>query len=48
MGKIDRCAVSGCNNDRLFAEKYILKFSFARKARVNTEQEPPWAFHNTP
>ena len=27
-GKKDRRAVCGCNNDRLFAEKYTLKFSF--------------------
>ena len=26
--KKDRCAVFGCNNDRLFPEKYTLKFSF--------------------
>ena len=30
-GKKDRCAVFGCNNDRLFAEKYTLKFSFCPK-----------------
>ena len=27
--KKDRCAVFGCNNDRLFPEKYTLKFSRA-------------------
>ena len=31
MGKKVRCAVFGCNNDRLFAEKYTLKFSFCPK-----------------
>ena len=31
----------GCNNKRLFPEKYTVKFSFARKARVNTERVPP-------
>ena len=41
MRKNDRCAVFGCNNDRLFPEKYTLKFSFSRKARVNTERVPP-------
>ena len=41
MGKKDCCAVFGCNNDRLFPEKYALKFSFAPKAQVNTEQVPP-------
>ena len=29
--KIDRCAVFGCNNDRLFPEKYTEKFSFCPK-----------------
>ena len=29
-----------CTNDRLFPEKYTLKFFFARKACVNTEQVP--------
>ena len=24
-GKKDRCAVFGCNNDRLFPEKYLVK-----------------------
>ena len=37
MGKRDRCAVFVCNNDRLFPEKYTVKISFARKARLNTE-----------
>ena len=33
MGKKkDRCAVFGCNNDRLFLEKYTLKFSFCPKS----------------
>ena len=32
MGKIDRCALFGCNDDRLFAEKYTLKFSFCLKS----------------
>ena len=31
MGKKDRCAVIGCNNDRLFPEKYTVKFSFCPK-----------------
>ena len=32
MGKRDRCAVFGCNNNRPFAEKYTLKFSFCPKS----------------
>ena len=31
-GKEDRCAVFGCNNDRLFSEKYTLKFPFCPKS----------------
>ena len=31
MGKKDCCAVFGCNNDRLFPEKYTVKFSFCPK-----------------
>ena len=31
----------GYNDDRLFPEKYTLKFSFARKERINTEPVPP-------
>ena len=31
-GKKDRCAVFGCNNDRLFPEKYTLKFPFCPKS----------------
>ena len=30
-GKTDRYAVFGCNNDRLFPEKYTMKFSFCPK-----------------
>ena len=41
MGKKDRCAVFGCNNDRLFPEKYTVSSLFASKAYVNTEREPP-------
>ena len=33
MGKKDRCAVFGCNNDRLFPEKYTMKFSFCPISR---------------
>ena len=32
MGKRDRGAVFRCNNDRLFPEKYTLKFSFCTKS----------------
>ena len=41
MGKIDRCALLACNDDRLFAEKYALSSLFARKERVNAERVPP-------
>ena len=41
MGKKDRCVVFGCNNyDRLFPEKYTVKFSFCPKPRINTERVP--------
>ena len=32
MGKKDRCAVFGCNKERLFPEKYTVKFSFCPKS----------------
>ena len=32
MGKKDRCAMFGCNNDRLCPEKYALMFSFCPKS----------------
>ena len=32
MGEKNRCAVFGCNNDRLFPEKYTLKISFFPKS----------------
>ena len=32
MGKQDRCAMFGCNNDCLFPEKYTVKFSFRLKS----------------
>ena len=32
IGKKDRCAVFGCNNDHLFPEKYTVKFSFYPKS----------------
>ena len=31
-GKKDRCALFGFNNDRLFPEKYTLKFFFCPKS----------------
>ena len=42
-GKKDQCAVFGCNNDRLFPEKYTVRWCsfFAQKARVSTERVPP-------
>ena len=30
--KKDRCALFGCNNDRLFPEKYTVKFYFCWKS----------------
>ena len=41
MGKRDRCAVFGRNNDRLFPEKFSVTSLFARKAPENTERVPP-------
>ena len=32
MGKKDRNTVFGCNNDRLLAKKYTVKFSFCPKS----------------
>ena len=32
MVKKGRCAVFGCNNDRLFQEKYTVKFYFCPKS----------------
>ena len=46
--KKDRCAVFGCNNDRLFPEKYTLKFSFFPKTARKYWASAPWASHNTP
>ena len=45
MGKKDRCAVFGCNNDILVITFFSINIQrsslFARKARVNTERVPP-------
>ena len=45
IGKKDRCAVFGCNNDILvitfFSRNIQWSSLFARKARVNTERVPP-------
>ena len=41
MGKKDRCAVFGCNNDRLFAEKYIVNLSFSPKSARNYGASAP-------
>ena len=45
MGKKDRCAVFGCNNDRLFPEKYTVKDHIsntksARKYKRNVLMPP--------
>ena len=32
MGKKDRCAVFGCNNEHLFPKKYTVKFFFCPKS----------------
>ena len=45
--KKDRCAVFGCNNDRLFPEKYRVKFSFCPKSARKYFASAPWASHNT-
>ena len=41
MGKKDRSAVFGYNNDRLISEKYTVKFSFCPESPLNTERIPP-------
>ena len=46
--KKDLCDVFGCNNDRLFPEKYTLKFSFGPKSARKYPASAPWASHNTP
>ena len=33
-GRKDRCAVFGCNNDRLSPKKYTVKFSFCPKSAL--------------
>ena len=48
MEKKDRCAVFGCDNDRLFPEKYTLKFPFCLKCARKCSAIAPWASHNTP
>lgn len=47
-GKKDRCALFGCNNDHLFAEKYTLKFCFFTESARKNWVSAPWASHNTP
>ena len=47
MGK-DRCAVFGCNNDRLFPGNYTVKFSFSPKSAREYLASAAWASHNTP
>ena len=41
MREKDRCAVFGCNNDRLFPRNIHWSSLFARKARGNTERVLP-------
>ena len=49
MEKKGRCAVFGCDNDRLFPEKYnTLKFPFCLKCARKCSAIAPWASHNTP
>ena len=38
---VNDCAVYGCNDDRLFPEKYTLKFPFPPKTRVITDRAQP-------
>ena len=47
-GKDDRCAVFVCNNDRLFPEKYTVKFSFCPESARKCWASAPWASHDTP
>ena len=48
MGKKDRCAVFGFNNNAFFPRNIHKSSLFARKASVNTEASAPWKSHNTP
>ena len=48
MGKKDRCAVFRFNNDRLFPEKYAMKFYFCSKSGRKYWASASWASHNTP
>ena len=48
MGKEDRCAVFGCNNDCLFPGKCTVKLSFCPKSARKYLASAPWASHNTP
>ena len=48
MGKEDRCAVFGCNNDCLFPGKCTVKLSFCPKSARKYLASAPWATHNTP
>ena len=49
MGKKDSCAVFGCNNDRLFPEKYTVIYHIFNTKRVQRILlMPRWAFHNIP
>ena len=41
MGKKDRCAVFGCNNDRLLPINNHWRSHFSQNACVNTERVPP-------
>ena len=43
--KIDRCAVFGWSNDRIFLEKYTVKFSFCPKSARKYWASAPWAYH---
>ena len=43
--KKDRCGVFGCKNDRLFPEKYTVKFSFCPESARKYWASAPWASH---
>ena len=45
--KNNGCAVFGCNNDRLFPEKYTVKFSFCPKIARKDGASALWTSPNT-
>ena len=49
MAKKDRCAVFGCNNDRLFSREVYNEVLFLpQKSALKYWASAPWSYHNTP